>query len=169
MNLEAISLLYRYQVWAYDRILHAAARLTPEQFTRPLDFLGGEPPRSLRDVLAHLLGAEWLWRNRTMLGISPTDVLDTTGIITPAELFDQLREETETMRYYIAGLTSARLQEPVTYTTTGGRTFTTPLWQILAHLVLHGMQHRSEAALALTSLGASPGDIDLIVFLRESG
>ncbi|MFN2198758.1 MAG: DinB family protein [Anaerolineales bacterium] len=168
MNLESISLLYRYHVWAYDRILYAAARLTPEQFNQPLDCLGGEPPRSLRAVLIHLLNAEWVWRSRTMLGISPTAALDTSGLTTPAELFAQLREETETMRYYIAGLTSARLQEPVTYTTTGGRSFATPLWQILAHMVLHGMQHRSEAALALTNFDASPGDIDLIRFLRES-
>jgi uncharacterized damage-inducible protein DinB len=37
----------------------------------------------------------------------------------------------------------------------------------MAHVVNHGTQHRSEAAAMLTEFTHSPGDIDLIMFLRE--
>ena len=41
------------------------------------------------------------------------------------------------------------------------------LAHILHHVVIHGMQHRSEAAAILTDYGHSPGNIDFIIFLRD--
>lgn len=169
MNLDEISRLYRYNIWASDRIFAAAGKLPEEQFSTPLDFLAYDQPRSLRTILTHMLGAEWIWRQRAMLGISPKSLPGEEEYPDLKTMYARWREEAEEMRYAIAGLTSARLAEPVTYTTTGGNTWTTPLGQILTHVVLHGMQHRAEAALALTRMGASPGDLDFILFLRYEG
>jgi uncharacterized damage-inducible protein DinB len=55
------------------------------------------------------------------------------------------------------------------YTTLGGQPYSNTLWHLMAHVVNHGTQHRSELALLLTKLGHSPGDIDLISFVREKG
>jgi len=41
------------------------------------------------------------------------------------------------------------------------------LWQVIAHVSYHGMQHRSEAALLLTHFGHSPGGIDMVFWLDE--
>ncbi|MFN8423863.1 MAG: DinB family protein [Anaerolineae bacterium] len=69
---------------------------------------------------------------------------------------------------YVDGLTDADLDSTITYANTKGEPFRNPLWQILTHLSLHGMQHRAEAAAMLTERGASPGDIDFIRYLREA-
>jgi uncharacterized damage-inducible protein DinB len=37
----------------------------------------------------------------------------------------------------------------------------------MVHVLNHGTQHRSEAAVLLTELGRSPGDLDLVDFLEE--
>ena len=42
-----------------------------------------------------------------------------------------------------------------------------PRWQLLTLVFHHTVQHRSEAAEALTMIGRSPGDVDLLVYTRE--
>jgi uncharacterized damage-inducible protein DinB len=56
----------------------------------------------------------------------------------------------------------------IIYKTTKGILQTTPLSQILLHLVNHGTQFRSEAGMILSAWGYSPGDLDMIFYLREN-
>ena len=71
------------------------------------------------------------------------------------------------MRAYLAGLTDDDLTATIQYTRTEGVQLETPLWQILLHVINHGTQSRSEAAVLLTQFGHSPGDLDYMIFLRD--
>ncbi len=70
------------------------------------------------------------------------------------------------MAAYLAELTDDDLAAPFALGTRGAL----PLWELLVHLITHGTQHRSEAAILLTDAGHSPGDLDYFYFAitRES-
>ena len=162
MNKQDIQLLYKYNHWANKRILNAASNLTHEQFLAPASF----PHRELRGTLTHALFAEWLWRSR-LQGKSPTHHFKPEDFPTFDSLRSRWREEEKAMNSFVQGLTEEKLSSIIQYKTTKGVVMENVFWQVMTHVVNHGTQHRSEAAAILTELGQSPGDIDLIVFLRE--
>jgi uncharacterized damage-inducible protein DinB len=163
MNREDIQTLFAYNAWANERIMQAAAQLSPEQFTAAVRLSHG----SLRTTLVHLVSAENVWRQRTQAGVSPAAMLGEADF----PMFDALRkfwvEEDQAWISYAGSLTDAGLQQVVNYKNTRGVSFSMTQWQILAHVVNHGTQTRSEAGIALTEFGRSPGDLDLIKYLRE--
>jgi MFS family permease len=60
-----------------------------------------------------------------------------------------------------AGLAEETLDRNFPYVRSNGEERVKPFWHTLVHVVNHGTQHRSEAAMLLTIYGASPGDLDL--------
>ncbi len=163
MRIAEIHSLFDYNYWVNQRILKAAAGLSPEQFTAP----AGVSHDSLRGTLVHALGAEWVWRVRCQ-GNSPPGLLSEDDFPDLETLVRQWREEEREMRSYLDRLTDDDLDCIITYSRTEGKTYETPLWQILVHVINHGTQSRSEAAVLLTQFGHSPGDLDYMIFLRDN-
>ncbi len=155
--------MYRYNDWANQRILAATAKLPPAQFLAQSSLSWG----SVRDVLVHTLGAEWIWRMRLQHGAAPARLLAAADFPTYAALAERWQAEQAELSAYIAGLNDDELNAPILYRNTKGQPYEAVLWQILAHVVNHGTQHRAEVAHILTSFGCSPGDTDLILFIRE--
>ena len=60
MDLTRIRELNDYSRWANRRTLAATAQLDSDKFTRSM----GNSFSSVRDTLAHILGAEWIWLER---------------------------------------------------------------------------------------------------------
>lgn len=163
MNKQDILLLYHYNRWANAKILNTAANVTQEQFIAPASF----PHGGLRGTLVHALSAEWIWRTRWQ-GTSPTSLLKAHDFPDFQSLQRRWMEEEKQLMDFLNAVSDERLNNTFDYKNTSGKPFTKVLWQVMAHVVNHGTQHRSEAAAILTNLGHSPGDIDLISFLIET-
>jgi uncharacterized damage-inducible protein DinB len=155
--------LYDYNYWATVRVLNAAANLTPNQFTAPAGLSHG----SVRGALVHALGAEIVWRLRCAKGTSLAALPAETDYPTVDVLREHWRDEEQQMRAYLNSLTDEALNQVVQYKTTKGVPYENILWNLLLHVLNHSTQFRSEAAVALTAYGHSPGDLDMLAFFRE--
>ena len=160
MTIAYFRTLYDYNYWANARILRAAEHLSEAQLIASTQESHGSP----RGTLVHTMGAEWIWRSRWQ-GIMPTAILREEDFPTLESINERWGEEEQQMRAFLATLSDADVQRVIHYTNTQSQAYAAPLWQMMAHLVNHGTQHRSEAAMTLSALGHSPGDLDLLVFL----
>lgn len=162
MNKHDIQTLYRYNQWANARIINAASNLTSEQFPALDDY----PHGGLRGTLTHILFAEWIWRKRWE-GESPTIRLVPEYFPTFESLKMRWSTEEAELLKFVEQVDDQRLNMTFQYFSTEGVKYENILWESMVHVVNHGTQHRSEAAAMLTKLGHSPGDIDMILFLRK--
>jgi uncharacterized damage-inducible protein DinB len=153
MQIDDIRFLFAYDRWATRRILAAAARL-PER-----DWPAGQPigQRHLGEILVHALGAHQRWHHG--LAQQPGEYRpEREPLPTVAALAATWEVEWAALDAWLPTLDDAWLAR-----TDEG----TPFWQMLAHVVNHGTQHRSEAASLLTAADQSPGDLDMIFFSEE--
>lgn len=149
---------YEYNYWARDRQLQACAGVTHEQFLRPM----GSSFSSLRDTLAHLVGAEWLWCERWQ-GRSPRAMPAAEEFPTLDAVRNRWHAVERSVRDYLAALTDEALARPLTYVNLKGETWTYPLWQALFHLINHQTYHRGQVTTLLRQLGSQPVQIDYLV------
>jgi uncharacterized damage-inducible protein DinB len=163
MQPQELRTLVDYHYWARDRMLAAVEPLSAEQFLRDL----GSSFPSVRDTLAHLHGAEWVWLLRCQ-GASPTQHL-------PVDRFGDLNAvraawaDTEAgLRALVQELDDRGAERAVAYRLFNGQTGTTRIGQLVQHLVNHGSYHRGQLSTMLRQLGARPAQpMDLVAFHRE--
>ena len=163
MRVEWLRTLYDYSRWANERVIAAASELTTEQLTAPSDTGYG----SLRYILMHTMGTQWLWLARWQ-GESPRVHLDLAAFPDLASIRTRWAAVERATGAFIAGLGQDQLEGTTAYATTWGDPRTHPLWQLMLHQANHATQHRSEAAYLLTQRGCSPGDLDLLRYLERS-
>jgi uncharacterized damage-inducible protein DinB len=154
--------LFSYDAWANRRMLEACAALSHEQFTRDL----GSSFRSVRDTLAHIMGAQWLWLER-FRGRSPALLPSGDQFGDLPSLRARWAEFESELLSYVNGLSAADLERSFDYRDTKGNPHSNLLWQTLQHLANHGTYHRGQVTTLLRQLGAKAVSTDLIGFYRE--
>ena len=151
-----------YHYWARDRLLGALEPLTPEQ----LNHDAGSSFRSIRETLVHIYAAEWAWYSRWQ-GNSPTALL-------PSDQFPDLEsvrrvwsELEAKMRAFLEGLGEDGIARAFDYKLLSGHSGSSPLWQMLQHVVNHASYHRGQVTTMLRQMGAQPAKpMDMIAFYR---
>jgi uncharacterized damage-inducible protein DinB len=152
---EIFRTLIDYHYALYDRVWDSIMQLGDEQFVQDVAFSHG----SIRNQIVHVavVDARWLLGLKEDPGarafnLSPADYATRDSA---HALWDRTaREVTD----YVAGLGEADLAR--TPRGMGG-----PTWQILAHVVNHGTDHRAQILRALHEFGAPTFDQDLILHL----
>ncbi len=162
MTPEEMKTLYDYNAWANRREMDAASALTNEQFTKQL----GSSFSSVRDTLAHIFGAEWIWLERFQ-GRSPASLPDVAQYADLPSLRAAWLEHEARLLGFVGGLKQEDLNRVMEYKTLKFGTYSNPLWQSMQHLVNHGTYHRGQITTMLRQLGAQPILTDLMHFYRE--
>ena len=157
-------MLVDYHYWARDRLLEAVERLTPEQLTRPL----GSSFSSVRDTVAHLYGADWVWCSRWE-GVSPPAMPDPAGFPDLAAIRTAWAAQERRVRAKLAEMSERGIETPIEYRRVPEEgPQAQPFWQMVQHLVNHGSFHRGQVVTMLRQLGAAPPrSVDLMAYYRQ--
>ena len=175
ISLDTFRDLFDYGYWARDRQLEACEALSHEQFLHPLR----NSYSSVRDTLAHLVGAERIWMNRwrrqapleagraeayytALLATLSTDQLD--SIPKMKTLWATTEQDT---RQFLLALTEDELLGPIRYINLKGEEWTYPLWKTLLHFSNHQTYHRGQVTTLLRQLGVKPPATDFLVWIDQ--
>jgi uncharacterized damage-inducible protein DinB len=158
VDADTLLTFVRYHAWANDSILRTTAELSDGELRRPAVLDHG----SAFDTLRHLVDVDWSWR-QFLIGndVGQTFVWDHGFELDDLPSIHGFSlEEDERLRNYVESLDDAALGEQMKMSDDPDDVL--PRWLIVAHVVNHGTQHRSELARYLTERGHSPGDLELL-------
>src|SRR5215813_789400 len=125
--------LLAYEAWANQEAATALLRAV-------------KPPERARRIMAHIIGASWLWYSRLVKQPSPVTVW-------PAFDTDALSAELNKLHHvwekYLATLSPGQLTTKIDYVNSKGEPWTSTVEDVLTHLFMHSAYHRGQIALLL--------------------
>ena len=145
--------------WAEDRRREKAARWSEERLSEKSDL----STKGIADTLGHARSTQifWLaeWEKEGSFEMPMIQGL--SGLHMVRERFAKSHAA---LAKFIDGLSEEDTERPITPPKWWGDTpgVVIPLWHVMTQVAMHSMQHRAEAAQALTAAGESPGELDYI-------
>lgn len=154
-----------YELWATRRLLKAVDVLSEAQYHQDTGLFF----KSVHGTLNHLLvGQLLLWQPRFAEGTSPVMALNAEAEPERARLCQRLLDGAAHWPAVVAALDDARLSSgTLDYRTSKGEPASVPMAACLQHVFNHGTHHRGQITAALTALGQSGPELDLMHMLRE--
>ena len=162
MRAEELKVLFEYGNWANKRLFPVVLQLTPEQFTQPV---GGQYP-SIRDVLVHMLSAEWGWLSRCG-GAQRGPALQPADYPSAASVREISSRVEAYVGEFLSRLEDEDLSRLIEFTNPSGEQRSMPLGELMQHAAMHGVHHRGQIALVLQWLGYDPDNVDILLYHAE--
>ena len=161
MNVAEVRELYEYNQWANRRIVDACRSVDATAFSRE----SGGSFGSIKDTLAHIAWAEWLWlerwQHRSPKKASLPEANDLPAI---ARVIDDVARG---QLAFVDQLTDDRLDERIAYQNIKGETWEYSLEQMLQHVVNHSTYHRGQIVTLLRQAGAAATSTDFLLWFDE--
>jgi uncharacterized damage-inducible protein DinB len=133
------------------------------EVTAALEGAGTPPARSVR-ILAHVLGAEWLWLSRLRQEEKRVPVWPEWDLVECRAQIGPLREEWIRL---LDSLSGSGLGREVSYVNSKGEPWTNGAGDILLHVVFHSGYHRGQIASDMRSAAFEPAYTDFIHAVRQ--
>lgn len=163
MNSDDVRRLYRYNDWANRRMFDVIDSLPDGQITR--EIVSSFP--SIRETLAHIGFAEWLWLRRWQ-GQSPSEEPEWVGK-SVSVVREQLQSIAAERNAYLRALTDDAIASTLDYRSMKGDPFTMPLGELLIHCANHSTYHRGQLVTMFRQVGATAvPTTDYTAFSRET-
>jgi uncharacterized damage-inducible protein DinB len=152
-----------YTAWASKRLVDAACALNPQELTR--DFATAD--HNVLGTLVHVYAADRIWLGR-IEGGPPARFLMPEQDMHLAVLTSDWPALSKRWKQRGDLLTEDSILEDISYRSTAGDAFVSPIWQIVLHVVNHGTHHRGLVSGFLRAMGHVPPPLDLIDYYREA-
>ena len=151
--------LFAYHWHTTTRLPDCAARLDETAYKDKPGYGHG----SIHDLAFHLLRTDRGWRLALETG-KQLSTAQPESYPALGSLRAGFEQEQSAWRTLIEKYSAEEIEGEVSLANWRGEIVTMPLWRVLQHLILHGMQHHAELAQLLTVKGQSPGNLDFIFF-----
>jgi len=160
MRRKDLETLFGFSYWMKDRVLECAAKLTTAEFQAP----SGVTTRDLRGTLVHTLDVESSWRARLRRRPEAEwkKELAVGDYPRAAALIEHWGRDEAEMKAWLATLDDDVLAQIHDLEPGSPPKERFPLWYYVLHIYTHTQQQLSDAAVLLTRMRQSPGNIDFL-------
>lgn len=160
--MDLIREMFRYNDWANDTVLNAAAAIDDAGLDRRIEM----GPGSLRRTLQHIYHFEAMYMSRWR-GEGRTSWPDYEDRLPIAELHTRQRTLAEQRVAYLASLTPGDLEAAITWQDSRGGLYTATRDHALVQVCNHSTHHRAQAVNMIRSAGGTPLEVDYMMWIRR--
>jgi uncharacterized damage-inducible protein DinB len=150
-SLPDVKRLLAYDAWGNREYLQALLGLS------------APPPGAVR-LFGHIVGAQRVWLSRLTGKTGPVEVWPS---LERSAWAGALAEVSGDWERFLGTLTDEGLGATITYTNSKGEPWTSPVSDVVMHVVMHGVYHRGQLARELRQAGETPPYTDYIHAARQ--